>query len=458
MLEGVDRLIDLTGPRTSALSGASQNDVLAAVGRCDAAALGATDGHFAVTARDGKTVRLARTMGIPLRYFVAKMYHGPFLVVAERMDQIFAWCRDERIAWQFDPAYTRMVPAHYIVELDQVGCPDPSPRYHRFFEPAVGLGSSDPGEAGARYIAAAYESVLRWLKTIPGQATVAVAFSGGVDSTSVLLMAVRANEALGGSPDRIRAFTLDMGGGSDAAQAERVVRELGLERQWERVSASPADYDLEAAIRLIEDYHPLDVECAATSVCLLRGIRERYPELTYLLDGDGGDENLKSYPLEDSDLTLSSILRNPLLYQEGWGVDAIKHSLAYSGGLSRGYVRTYAPAAASGFDAFSPYTTRSVIEAAVAIPFEQILAGDVSRLSTLKQEVVSAGIRATLGIDMPINEKRRFQDGATATPPERVTKAWCRRTFNRLWQDRQKEADSLDRRSGNEVVPAGGVR
>ena len=86
--------------------------------------------------------------------------------------------------------------------------------------------------------------------------------------------------------------------------------------------------------------------------------------LTYLLDGDGGDENLKSYPLEDSDLTLSSILRNPLLYQEGWGVDAIKHSLAYSGGLSRGYVRTYAPAAAFGFDAFSPYTTRSVIDAA----------------------------------------------------------------------------------------------
>ena len=300
-------------------------------------------------------------------------------------------------------------------------------------------------------VGAAYASVLGWLKNVPADETVAVAFSGGVDSTSVLLMAVRANQALGGRADRIRAFTLDMGGGSDAAQAERVMRALGLEQQWERVVASPADYDLEAAIRVIEDYHPLDVECAATSMCLLRGMRERYPQLTYLLDGDGGDENLKSYPLEDSDLTLSSILRNPLLYQEGWGVDAIKHSLAYSGGLSRGYVRTYAPAAALGFDAFSPYTTRSVIEAAVAIPFEQALAGDVSRLSTLKQDVVRAGVKATLGVDMPVNEKRRFQDGATATPRERVSKAWCRRTFNQLWQDRQKEADSLDRRSGNEV-------
>jgi asparagine synthase (glutamine-hydrolysing) len=458
MLEGVDRLIDLAGPRTTALSGASEADVLGAVTRCDAAALAATDGHFAVTVRDGKTVRLARTIGIPLRYFVAKMYHGPFLVVAERMDQIFAWCREQRIAWQFDPAYTRMVPAHYIVELDQVGCPDPSPRYHRFFAPAIGLGPADPGEAGARYIAAAYQSVLRWLRAIPAEEPVAVAFSGGVDSTSVLLMAVRANEALGGSAARIRAFTLDMGGGRDAAQAEAVVHELGLERQWERVSALPDGYDVAAAIRLIEDYHPLDVECAAAAVCLLRGIRERHPDLKYLLDGDGGDENLKSYPLEDSDLTLSSILRNPLLYQEGWGVDAIKHSLAYSGGLSRGYVRTYAPAAALGFDAFSPYTTRSVIEAAVAIPFEQLLAGDVSRLSTLKQEVVSAGVKATLGIAMPVHQKRRFQDGATATPHERVSKAWCRRTFNRLWQDRQQDADSLDRRSGNEVVPAGGLR
>ena len=119
-------------------------------------ALAATDGHFAAVGRDGRTVRLARTIGMPLRYFVAKMYHGPFLVVADRMDRIFAWCQEQRIAWQFDPAYTRMVPAHYIVELDQVGCPDPAPRYQRFFEPPVGRGSADSQEAGAAYIAAAY--------------------------------------------------------------------------------------------------------------------------------------------------------------------------------------------------------------------------------------------------------------------------------------------------------------
>jgi asparagine synthase (glutamine-hydrolysing) len=454
MLEGVDRLVDLAGSRAAGLNGASVADVVAAVARCDTSALRATDGHFAVTARDGKTVRLARTIGLPLRYFVAKMYHGPFLVVAERMDQIFAWCSEQRIAWQFDPAYSRMVPAHHIVELDQVGCPDPSPRYHRFFDPAIGLGSTDVREAGARYIAAAQESVTRWLQSVPAAEPIAVAYSGGIDSTAVLLLARKASEALGRDPALVRAFTLDLGGGRDAAQAERAVRELGIEESWERITASQDDCDLEGAIRLIEDYHPLDVECAATSICLLRGIRQRYPHLKYLLDGDGGDENLKSYPLEDSDLTLSSILRNPLLYQEGWGIEAIKHSLAYSGGLSRSYVRTYAPAAACAFEAFSPFTTRSVIEAAAAIPFEQVLDGDAERLSTLKRDVVTAGIRIELGIDMPANQKRRFQDGVAAVSRERVSKAWCRRTFNRIWQERQQQSETLDRRSGNELVRA----
>jgi asparagine synthase (glutamine-hydrolysing) len=142
------------------------------------------------------------------------------------------------------------------------------------------------------------------------------------------------------------------------------------------------------------------------------------------------------------------------LYQEGWGVDAIKHSLAYSGGLSRSYVRTFAPAAAFGFDAFSPFTVRSVIASAVAIPFEQVLDGRAERLQMLKRDVVCAGIKAVTGIDMPANPKRRFQDGAVASPRTRVTKAWCRRAFSRIWQERLKEAEVLDRRSGNEVSVA----
>ena len=89
-----------------------------------------------------------------------------------------------------------------------------------------------------------------------------------------------------------------------------------------------------------------------------------------MLDGDGGDENLKDYPIEENpELTIRSVVNNLMLYQEGWGVGKIKHSLTYSGGLSRGYVRTTRPAGGIGFDDFSPFTRRNVIDVAEGIPF-----------------------------------------------------------------------------------------
>ena len=120
MLEGVERLVCLTDSQASALTGRTLREIENAVARCDVDALNASDGHFAAVRREGKTVRMARTIGLPLRYLVAKMYHGPFLIVGQRLDQLFAWCQEQRIGWQFDPAYTRMVPAHYLVEIDQI--------------------------------------------------------------------------------------------------------------------------------------------------------------------------------------------------------------------------------------------------------------------------------------------------------------------------------------------------
>lgn len=453
MLTGMERLVDLAGPQESALTGTPLEQVQNAVRRAELETLRATDGHFAAVARAGQTVRLARTIGIPLRYVVVKMHHGPFLIAADRIDRLFAWCQEQGIGWQFDPAYTRMVPAHFLVEVDQIGCPDPAPRYHRFFTPEVGTGPADIEAAGANYVGAAYQALKQWIASVPEQEPIAVAFSGGVDSTSILVLARHALEQLGSNPDRLRAFTLDLGGGKDAEQARAVVRELGLEEQWEAVRVPADRINLEEAIRIIEDYHPLDVECAAASACLLAEVRERYPNLEYLLDGDGGDENLKSYPLEDSDLTISSVLRNPLLYQEGWGVDAIKHSLTYSGGLSRSYVRAYAPARHFGFQAFSPYTSRSVVAAALAIPFEEILGGSVEKLYALKQEVVGAGVKSITGIAMPAYPKRRFQVGAGGDSYRRwrVSKAWCRQIFLQQWEQRLRQAwePGGDRVSGN---------
>jgi asparagine synthase (glutamine-hydrolysing) len=72
---------------------------------------------------------------------------------------------------------------------------------------------------------------------------------------------------------------------------------------------------------------------------------------------------------------------------------------------------------------------------------------------TLKQDVVAAGVKAVAGIEMPVRPKRRFQDGAQATPRTRVTKAWCQRVFNQFWQERLRDVneDANTRRSGNEM-------
>ncbi len=126
-----------------------------------------------------------------------------------------------------------------------------------------------------------------------------------------------------------------------------------------------------------------------------------------------------------------------MLYQEGWGVGRIKHSLTYSGGLSRSYVRTYAPARRYGFDGFSPYTRPNVIEIAEAIPFAALTDYDVPTLYALKGEIVRRGVKAITGLEMPVFQKRRFQHGAIRADAMRLrlagSEASYRRTFNALY-------------------------
>jgi asparagine synthase (glutamine-hydrolysing) len=177
-------------------------------------------------------------------------------------------------------------------------------------------------------------------------------------------------------------------------QARDFLHAVGLELFLEAVEARPDSLSLDETLRILEDYKPLDVECAAMGIALLRGIRERYPDWKYLLDGDGGDENLKDYPIEENpELTIRSVLHNQMLYQEGWGVGKIKHSLTYSGGLSRGYLRTYAPARHFGFEGFSPFVRPTVMAVAEGIPFITITNYDHAKLYDLKGAVVASGIK-----------------------------------------------------------------
>jgi len=361
-------------------------------------------------------VLLARSLDRPLRYFLAKAVDGPALIVAERIDEIAAEL--DRRGWrdQFHPSYTRMVPAHHVTTLRLIGCPDPNPVYRRFFDPARGTLPPDLDIIGRRYIEALYSEIRRWLKVQDRSAPIGVPFSGGVDSGSVLLCLYKAILDEGQSPARLKAFTLSIDGeGDDARQAREFLQRTDLEMLGEVVEVDSSVLDPLRAISVIEDYKPLDVDCAAVNLALLSCIRERYSDWQLLVDGDGGDENLKDYPIEaNSELTIRSVVNNRMLYQEGWGVESIKHSLTYSGGYSRGCVRGYACAREFGFTDFSPYTRPSVIAVAEAIPFAELTQGSHERLYALKGEVVKRGVHAVLGIDMPVYEKRRFQHGSVA--------------------------------------------
>jgi asparagine synthase (glutamine-hydrolysing) len=321
-----------------------------------------------------------------------------------------------------------MVPAHHVVELRLVGCPDPDPTYTRFFSPRQEALPPDLNEIGRRYVGALAAETLKWIRTVTLSAAgtgagepIGVAFSGGIDSGSVFLVLYHTMQRLGLSLSRLKAFTLDLGGGPDLEQARAFLDRLGLEMFLEEVSAEPQRLDVTEAIRVIEDYKPLDADCAAMGLLLCKGIRERYPGWRYLVDGDGGDENLKDYPLEPGgELTIRSVVDNPMLYQEGWGVGRIKHSLTYSGGLSRGYVRTYAPARRYGLEGFSPYTRPDVIEVAEGVPFAALTGYDPQALYELKGEIVRRGVMEVCGFDMPVFPKRRFQEG---TAPDEVRHA-----------------------------------
>jgi len=365
------QVFDLTDPEKNVIFNMTVEDACDLVAGGDPEKVRGIDGHFALVGQKGHIVRLARSLSVPMRYFIVKQVDGPALVVADRIDKIRTFLHERGMADQFHPSYTRMVPAHYITELALVGCPDPNPTYTRFFTPRREALPADVGAIGEAYIGALDREIRKYLQSLPTPAPIGVCFSGGIDSGAVFVVTYHALLAMGLNPSRLKAFTLSVdGGGEDLAQARAFLESMDLALFHEPVEVGLADIDAEEAVRVVEDYKPLDVQAAAMTLALCKGIRARYPDWKYLTDGDGGDENLKDYPIEENpELTIRSVLNNLMLYHEGWGVESIKHSLTYSGGLSRGCTRSYAPAASLGFAAFSPLTLPNVVEVAEGIPF-----------------------------------------------------------------------------------------
>ncbi len=414
----VARVVDLTNPERNVIYNMTHEEAVNIVKSGDVNAVRRIDGQFCLVSVEGKTIRMARSIGRPLRYFIAKQAAGPSLVIAERIDIIYDYLKKEGLDDQFHPSYTRMAPAHYITKIELLGCPDPNPVYQRFFNPERNKFSPDnPAQLGELYIRALYSEIKKWLQNHAKSGPVGVTFSAGVDSGSVFLLTYHAFLELGESPSRLKAFTLSIdGGGADLMQARKFLETLELEMFLEPIELNYSELDWKKTVRIVEDYKVLDVQAATMNLSLLQGIRSRFPDWKYLIDGDGGDENLKDYPIEENpELTIRSVLNNLMLYHEGWGVESIKHSLTYSGGLSRGYMRTYATSVALGFESFSPYTLPNVIEISEGLPFIDLTSWDHEKLYDLKGQIVAQGVRAVTGLEMPVFPKRRFQHGAASS-------------------------------------------
>lgn len=409
----IAKVVDLLDPAETQITNMSVEEARSRLFDETADSVLEIQGSFALIARRGTAVRMARSLDRPMRYFLAKHGDGPALVVSDRIDAILQWLKKAGLADQFHPTYTRMVPAHYVVEIQLVGCPDPEPTYTRYFTPRRDSLPPNLDEIGRMYIGALADEIATWLQALPKHEPIGVCFSGGIDSGAVFILTEFLLRKLGLNPARLKAFTLTFGDGPDLDQARSFLEQLGMSFYLEPIEARASDLSLDETIRVVEDYKPLDIEAACMALALFRGIRHRYPVWRYVIDGEGGDENLKDYPIEDNpELTIRSVINNPLLYHEGWGVGRLKHSLTYSGGLSRSYTRTYATARRFGFSNFSPYTRPSVVKVAEGIPFQTLTEMSETKLYNLKGEVVARGIRSITGLEMPVFPKRRFQHGA----------------------------------------------
>ena len=257
----------------------------------------------------GDRARMARSLDRPMRYFLAKEAAGPMLIVSDRIDSIAERLEAEGLRGPVSP------------ELHAHGAraPRDADRARRLPRPESRstVGSSTPRSGrlkrptsiviGGAYVGALLDEVSAWLDADPvGGADRRAVLRVGSTAVSVLSGgASRAARLAGESPARLKAFTLSTWTAKARRRVDRPATscvQTGLEMLGETIEVRtlvpsiPLD-----AVAVIEDYKPLDVECAAVALALLQGVRDRYPDLaTFLIDGDGGDENLKDYPIEEN--------------------------------------------------------------------------------------------------------------------------------------------------------------
>ena len=85
----ISRVVDLTHPEKNIIYNMSHEEAVEIVKSGDSDKIREIDGQFSLISVEGKSVHMARSIGRPIRYFIAKLEDGPCLVVGERIDAIY---------------------------------------------------------------------------------------------------------------------------------------------------------------------------------------------------------------------------------------------------------------------------------------------------------------------------------------------------------------------------------
>ena len=104
----ISKVVDLTDQKKNMIYNMSHEEAVEVVRSGDLEEVRKIDGQFCLISVDGKTIRMARSIGRPIRYFIAKQAIGPQLIVAERIDVIYEHLKKEGLDDQFHPSYTKM--------------------------------------------------------------------------------------------------------------------------------------------------------------------------------------------------------------------------------------------------------------------------------------------------------------------------------------------------------------
>ena len=205
---------------------------------------------------------------------------------------------------------------------------------------------------------------------------------------------------------------------------------------------------------MIEDYHPLDVECAAAGLCLLRAVRERYPY---------ADVPARWRRRRREPQVVSARRLRPDAFERA---RATRSSIRRVGASTRSSTASSIPAGCradtcarvrrlrrAASTAFSPFTTRPVIARALEIPFDAVVEGSPERL-----------VVAQTGRGGPWHQvrARRRDAGRTRSDGSRTARRARRalavdqgvvpaRRSTGCGSERLRAAEGIEWRSGNEM-------